>query len=113
MAKRTEVLTLDDSPVTIGATGMNSVRQCLRTILRTLTYSVPLDRGFANDGNMIDSPAPNKTAQLAASLIDAIEKYEPRVSVASVTFEALTKEQHMQGVVRPVVRFSLREGVEL
>ncbi len=113
MSQSSEVLTLDDSPVIIGATGMDSVRQCLRTILRTLTYSVPLDRGFANDGNMIDSPAPGKTAHLAASLIDAIEKYEPRVSVASVTFEPLTEEQHMQGIVRPVVRFSLREGVEL
>ena len=65
MSQSSEVLTLDDSPVIIGATGMDSVRQCLRTILRTLTYSVPLD------------------------------------------------EQHMQGIVRPVVRFSLREGVEL
>ncbi len=110
---KTEVLTLDDSPLIIGATGMDSVRQCLRTIIRTLTYSVPLDRGFANDGQMIDSPAPKKTAQLAAELIDAIEMYEPRVTVESITFETLTEEQHMQGIVRPVVRFSLREGVEL
>jgi hypothetical protein len=108
-----EQLVVDDSPVVIGATGMESVRQCIRTIVRTLMYSVPLDRGFANAGEMIDSPAPARTAQLASEIIDAVERYEPRVRVKSVTFKKISAASHMEGVVCPVVSFSIDEEAQL
>ena len=112
MASETE-LVVDDSPVVIGATGMESIRQCVRNIVRAMAFSVPLDRGFANAGGMIDSPAPQRTARLAAEIIDAIERYEPRVHVKSVTFRKLSADRHMEGAVCPVVRFSIDEEAQL
>lgn len=110
-----ELCVYGDRPLIIGATGMDALLQNIRIILQTGRCSVPLDRGFACLHDMVDSPAPHVTALLSARLIEAIEKYEPRIKVQSLTFEAAENGRGMlmQGRLTPKIRFSLREGVKL
>lgn len=107
-------VTAESLPLVIGATGFESICQNIRIILVTLMFSVPLDRAFAHDGSMIDSPAPMLTARMASKIMDAIEKYEPRVIVESVDFVySDAKDQLMKGELTPRVTFKIRDGVDL
>jgi len=99
------------TPIIIGATGMTAIIQNLRVILMTLRCSIPLDRAFAHDGKMIDSPAPLETARRTADLIEAIEKYEPRVKVEKLEFVYHNAEGQLQeGMLTPRLTFSLARG---
>jgi len=110
-----ELLVQQDAPLHIGATGMESLTQNIRIIVITGAYSVPFDREFAHLYDMVDSPAPHETIRLAAQLTEAIEKYEPRVKVESISFEAAQNNTGtlMEGRLTPRIRFRLREGVQL
>ena len=104
----------DGVPIVIGATGMDAIVQNLRMILLTLCWSIPLDRAFAHDGRMIDSPAPQETWRHTADLIDAIEKYEPRVKVHKLDFVyADVKGQLQEGRLTPRIDFSIKSGASL
>lgn len=101
-------------PLKIGATGMEAIIQNIRMIILTLSYSIPLDRAFAHDGQMIDAPAPLVAGRKMAELIDAIEKYEPRVKVDKIDFVYHDQQgQLAEGQLTPRVTFSLKKGVEL
>ena len=103
-----------NAPIVIGATGMEAIIQNIRMIILTLRHSIPLDRAFAHDGKIIDSPAPLETSRKTADLIEAIEKYEPRVKVEKLEFVYTdAKNQLQQGSLAPRVVFSLKKGVEL
>jgi phage baseplate assembly protein W len=102
----------DNAPAVIGARGMDDVMQCIRYIVRTTVFSVPLDRGFASDGAYIDSPAPHAAAARMAALTEAIERKEPRVRVTSIRFQP-RPDDALDGRLYPVIRFRLREGVKL
>jgi len=105
----------NDRPLVIGATGVDALLQNIKIIILTSIYSIPLDRGFAHLNEIVDSPAPHVTARLAGELIEAIEKYEPRVKVESLTFEEISDRRglFMAGRLTPRLRFSVRDGVEL
>lgn len=100
-------------PLVIGQTGLDAIRQNIRVIVTTLAYSVPLDCAFAHGGEFIDSPSPVETARLVARLTEAIEHFEPRVVVDSITLETANTQNAMQGSLRPRIKFRLREGVEV
>jgi len=55
-------LMANDAPAIIGARGLDDVMQCIRYIVRTTVFSVPLDRGFAQTGTFIDAPVPHAAA---------------------------------------------------
>ena len=103
------------APLAIGATGLEGLHQCLRIIVTTIVYSVPLDRAFATTGSFIDAPLPYAVAQRLADLVEAIERKEPRVKVISIrlTEPEPKLEDLMEGRVFPVIRYELREGVTL
>jgi phage baseplate assembly protein W len=103
------------APLAIGATGLDGLLQCLRIIVTTLVWSVPLDRKFAATGSYIDAPLPYAVAQRLAELTEAIERYEPRVKVISLrlTDPAAKLEDLMEGRVFPVINFQVRDGVVL
>lgn len=111
----TEEYTPDYSaPLIIGATGMDAIRQNIKIILLTFQGSIPLDRNFAHTGKFIDAPNPLMSARLVAELTDALEKYEPRIRVQSIEWKKTTSATNLrEGVLQPVVRFSLKEGVEI
>lgn len=103
------------APVIIGATGLEGLHQCLRMIVTTMMYSVPLDRGFAQNGSFVDAPLPHAVAQRLADLTEAIEQYEPRVKVVNLRLSNpdAKLEDIMEGRVFPIIRFQLKEGVAL
>ena len=61
--------------------------QNVRTICTTPKYSVPMDRLFGVDTEILDRPTPKAMAAIQAELIQAVRKYEPRCRVRKVTFE--------------------------
>lgn len=102
----------DETPAIIGARGLEDVMQCIRYIVRTTVFSVPLDRGFAHDGSFIDAPLPHAAAARIATLTEAIESREPRVRVSSIRFAAVAGDA-IDGRVAPIIRFRLRDGVRI
>lgn len=110
-----ELIVYRDRPLVIGATGIDALLQNVRIIILTSLYSVPLDRAFAHVNEMVDSPAPHVTARLTGLLVEAIEKYEPRIKVDSLSFveSADRRGALMEGRVIPKITFSLRKGVSL
>ena len=97
-------------PVIIGATGDDELMQNVRFIVSTFAYSVRFDVPFADEGGYIDSPLPLATARRIAGLAEAIETYEPRLSVKSITF-ADEPEAASQGIGYPIIRVEKKEGV--
>ncbi len=76
--------TLDS--VEIGATGLKEIIQNVQTILTTVKWSVPLDRDFGLDADLLDKPLPVAQAKLTGQVVAAIETYEPRAKVVVVSF---------------------------
>ena len=79
------------------------ILQNVRTILTTTKYSVPLDRDFGIDANLIDTPIDYAQAKLTAEIIDAIRRYEPRVSVSKVTFSGNAEDGQLIPTVKVVI----------
>lgn len=62
------------------------ILQNLRTIITTAKYSVPLNRDFGFNAEMLDKPVNAAQAQLQSEIIMAIKLYEPRVTVTGISF---------------------------
>ncbi len=75
------------------------ILQNVCTILATPVYSVPLDRGFGIDAACVDMPLPVAKAKVGQEIVRAIRKYEPRVSVTKITWQA-----DSDGVLKPKVQ---------
>ncbi|BBB91062.1 MAG TPA: GPW/gp25 family protein [Methylomusa anaerophila] len=86
-------------------TELQEIIQNVRTILTTPIYSVPLDRNFGVNAEMLDLPIPVAQARLSAEIVTAIQKYEPRVEVTEVSFTG----DGMDGVLQPTVKLRIRE----
>ena len=82
------------------------ILQNVRTILITLIGSVPMSRIFGIDWESIDSPYPVARALMQSAIIEAIESYEPRAQVDSVTFDETVTEA-MDGILSPRVIISI------
>ncbi len=105
----------ENRPLVIGASGVEALLQNIKMIVLTQVYSIPLDRSFAHIDRLVDSPAPLETARPTAELIEAIEKYEPRIRVERLVFEEDGDRRGalMDGRLVPRLTFRLRDGVEL
>ena len=93
----------------IGATGVTEILQNVRTILSTIKGSVTFDRDFGLSITYLDSPMPEAMAAFTGEIVEEVEKQEPRISVASVTFKP-KKDEAMQGRLYPVVRIKFKDG---
>lgn len=100
-------------PIVIGATGLDELLQNVRIILATMAWSVPLDRAFAGDGDVIDTPSPFSAQRRMASIVETVEHYEPRVKVTGIAFTELPATDAMDGRLAPVLQITLRQGVVL
>ncbi len=94
--------------LTVGATGVAAILQCVRVILSTIKGTVPLDRDFGISAAYLDTPLPEAMAAFIGEIVDAVEAQEPRVDVSSVTFKAKADEA-MEGRLYPVVQVSIKE----
>lgn len=100
---------LDASPqaVVIGLTGDAEIEQNLRFIVRTFGFDVRMDNEFAGLGAYLDAPSPHQAARRIADLTEAIEKYEPRVKVISITLQP-DPDAAVDGKLRPLIRYAKR-----
>lgn len=83
------------------------ILQNLRTIITTTKYSVPLDRDFGIDADMLDLPINVVQAKLQSEMITAIKKYEPRVEITSISFTGMD-----DGVLAPKVQVRIKDDNE-
>lgn len=82
------------------------VLQNVAMIISTVQFSVPLDRGFGLAGRFIDKPIQAAQAILVSEVLDAVEKYEPRADIVSVTFE----QGETPGNLIPIVEVNIIDG---
>lgn len=59
----------------------------VQTILQTPVGSCPLYRDFGLDVSMVDQPLDVAQNLYAVAVMEAVEKWEPRVQVQQVTFD--------------------------
>lgn len=95
--------------VAVGATGLTEIMQNVRTILTTPVGSVPLDRDFGVDGQYLDEPQTVVRARMTAAIVEAVEKYEPRVTVENLRWVTVAAD----GMMVPLVQIRMRDGVEI
>lgn len=81
--------------------------QNVTCIISTYRKSVPLDREFGVDASFIDKPVIVAQAMYASEIVEAIQKYEPRVSVESIEWDG-----NVDSVLKPKVRISINEEIE-
>lgn len=96
-------------PIIIGAKGIEAIEQNMRIIIKTLAFSVPLDRAFASIGEFIDSPSPHHTAKLIANLTEALEKNEPRIIINSISLQSYIGDA-LKGKLYPLINYSIRSS---
>lgn len=79
------------------------VLQNVAMIISTPKFSVPLDRAFGMAQRFVDKSIQAAQAILISEVLDAVEQYEPRAEVLSVTFEQGEKP----GALIPVVEVNI------
>ena len=82
-----DILVANDDINFAPSTTLEEIAQNVRTICTTPKYSVPMDRLFGINAQIVDRPTPKATAQIQAEIIQAIRKYEPRCRVKKVIFD--------------------------
>lgn len=111
MGEEFEIL-LNGAADIFGAKGLADIRNCLSMIVATRIGSTPLYREFGTDWAWVDVPEPHAMARFRADIISAVEKYEPRVRIISVSFRK-DRTKAADGRLSPLVRFRLAEGVSI
>lgn len=81
---------------------ITEILQNVRTIMATTKGSVPLDRDFGVSANYVDKPMAKAKAMLAAEIIQAVRKYEPRVTITGISFT-----ESMDGKLEPRIEVRL------
>ncbi len=87
---------------------VSEVLQNVRTIISTRRGTVPLDRDFGLTWSYIDKPLPVAQMLFRTEIIAALEEYEPRAQVESITFENNT-DGAMDGVMVPTLKLRIVE----
>lgn len=93
--------------IDFGAVGINEIAQNIRMIITTPVGSVPLNREFGIDTDVIDLPLPIAQQKLTQEIFQAIRKYEPRVRVTKITFKQ-TVDEMTNGILIPAVEFEVK-----
>lgn len=79
---------------------LEEVAQNVRTVLTTMKKTVPMDREFGVNGELIDLPVAAAQARMTAEIVDAVHRYEPRARVVSVGYEGSEQDGELQAKVR-------------
>ena len=78
------------------------VLQNVRTIITTIKGSIPLDREFGIDGEVVDLPINVAKAKMTNEIFRAIRIYEPRAVIESISFDG-----ELSGRLLPTVEVSI------
>lgn len=85
---------------------LEEVLQNVRTILTTRKGSVPMDRAFGIDGDVVDLPSAVAQAKLASEIVATVSEYEPRAKVERVLYEGNETDGFLRAKVRVNVNAS-------
>ena len=85
---------------------VTSVLQNIAVILSTPLGSVPMHREFGLDMSFLDMPTPQAEVLMVAPIREAVETWEPRATVLSVTFK---KDQAHPEKLIPCVEVEISE----
>ena len=88
----------------VPASEYEEILQNVRTIITTLKKTVPMDREFGINGELVDSPIAAAQAKLTGEIVASVSKYEPRAKVVSVSYEG----SEADGMLKPTVRIKLK-----
>lgn len=102
-------VTPTQAPLFIGVGGVDEILQNVRLILTTPRGSLMGDRGFGVDAAFLDAPTPKAKAAYMTSVVEAVERYEPRARVTAVTWRPDTAAAG-EGRLVPVISLSIEEG---
>lgn len=78
------------------------IAQNVNMIFKTSKYSVPLDREFGLNVTVLDMPVNVAEALITNEIVEAIEKFEPRVKVSEIAFR-----EPQEGFLRPVIKIRI------
>lgn len=73
--------------INLDATGIDEIYQNLNVLYTTPEGTVPFDREFGINTDILDNPLPIAKGLLIAEYINKTRKYEPRAKVKKVDFE--------------------------
>ena len=82
------------------------VLQNVRTILTTQKGSVPMDREFGIDPDLVDLSSAMAQAKLTAEIVASVNRYEPRARVQQVIYDGSEQD----GFLRARVRVAIADG---
>lgn len=88
---------------------VEEVLQNVRTLLRTIKYSVPLDRDLGIDASFLDRPAPEAMAKLRVQIAEGIQRFEPRARVKVIEFKQYEDDAYA-GIFYPVTLIEVIGG---
>lgn len=101
------VVSGDTRPLVIAPeTVAEEVTQNVAVILATPKGSVPLDRDFGLDFNLVDKPEPRAKALMAVEIVRQVTRYEPRARVLAVDWKE-TETEAMDGRLIPLVKIEV------
>lgn len=72
--------------IDFSASGNSEIIQNIKVILTTPAGTVPFDRDFGIDMEILDAPVALAKAKLTVEYIKKVKKYESRAKVEKVTF---------------------------
>lgn len=75
------------------------ILQSLKVLFSTYEGTVPFDRNFGIDGDILDAPLPVAQGKLLVEYRNKAAEYEPRASIQEIQYETL----HSTGVLIPKV----------
>ena len=95
----------DNEKITLGETDrVKSIIQNISIILQTIQGSVPLYRQFGLSYNFVDRPIIVARPLLIAAITEAIQEFEPEVTVKNIRFD-----ENIQNGLKPVVEVEISE----
>jgi phage baseplate assembly protein W len=89
--------------VNFSAQNQEEILRNIQVILTTPVGTVPFDREFGVDPDIVDLPVERAKNQYTIECIQKIKKYEPRANVKEVRFE----NDAMNSVLKPKVVIEL------
>lgn len=105
-------LVVDSGPVPIVIAPdsvAEEVSQNVRMIIGTPKGSVPLDREFGLDFDVIDQPMPRAKALTEVDIVEQVGRYEPRARVLSIRWQE-NEAEAMDGRAHPVVTIDVEDA---
>jgi phage baseplate assembly protein W len=88
---------------------VEEITQNVRMILTTPKGSVPLDRDFGLDYDVVDRPMPVARALTEVDIVRQVGKYEPRARVVQIAWQEAETDA-MDGRAIPVVKIDAPEA---